>query len=302
MVNVRPFVLPALAVAGLALAGWTVVQGAKPMAVAQPIAAPAETPFALTVAGAGIVEAGSDNFSLGTQLAGIVQAIAVKVGDEVKADALLVQLDDRPQRAAVQLAEAHVAEITAALADVQSQWTAVEKLTDTRAVSAEERTRRKQALAIAAARQAGAGAELAQAQAAVAQLAIHAPIAGTILQVNTRAGEFVSGAAGPLLVLGRTDVLRVRVDIDENDAWRIRAGAKAHAFVRGNRDLSVDLTFDRIEPYVVPKRSLTGASSERVDTRVLQVLYSFPGGKLPVFVGQLMDVFIDAAPVSPVTP
>ncbi len=50
----------------------------------------------------------------------------------------------------------------------------------------------------------------------------------------------------------------------------------------------------RIEPYVVPKKSLTGDSTERVDTRVLQVIFSFTRGDLPIFVGQQMDVFIDA--------
>jgi hypothetical protein len=52
----------------------------------------------------------------------------------------------------------------------------------------------------------------------------------------------------------------------------------------------------RFEPYVVPKRSLTGDSTERVDTRVLQIIYALDPAALPVFVGQLMDVFIEAAP------
>ncbi len=75
-----------------------------------------------------------------------------------------------------------------------------------------------------------------------------------------------------------------------------RGEAPAVATVRGNRDLKTDLQFVRIEPYVVPKRSLTGESTERVDTRVLQVLYSFDRDALPVYVGQQMDVFIEAQP------
>jgi hypothetical protein len=54
------------------------------------------------------------------------------------------------------------------------------------------------------------------------------------------------------------------------------------------------MRFVRFEPYVVPKKSLTGDSTERVDTRVLQVIYSFDRGSLPIYVGQQMDVFIDA--------
>jgi hypothetical protein len=89
-------------------------------------------------------------------------------------------------------------------------------------------------------------------------------------------------------------VLHVRVDIDENDAWRLVPGAPARAFVRGNSRLSTELSFVRVEPYVVPKRSLTGDSTERVDTRVLQAVYSFDPKSLPVYVGQQMDVFIEA--------
>jgi hypothetical protein len=57
-----------------------------------------------------------------------------------------------------------------------------------------------------------------------------------------------------------------------------------------------------VEPYVVPKRSLTGESSERVDTRVMQVLYSFKRASLPVYPGQLMDVFIEDRPGQPLGP
>lgn len=66
----------------------------------------------------------------------------------------------------------------------------------------------------------------------------------------------------------------MRVDIDENDAWRFRPGAPALAYVRGNPDLKTPLRFERFEPYVIPKQSLTGDTTERVDTRVLQVIYS----------------------------
>jgi len=95
-------------------------------------------------------------------------------------------------------------------------------------------------------------------------------------------------------MIGSTDVLHVRVDIDESDAWRVRSDTKAVATVRGNRQLRTELKFVRIEPYVVPKKSLTGDSTERVDTRVLQVLYSFDRKTLPVYVGQQVDVSIEA--------
>ena len=66
------------------------------------------------------------------------------------------------------------------------------------------------------------------------------------------------------------------------------------ASIRGNSREQFPLRFVRIEPYVVPKRNLTGDAAERIDTRVLQVLYALPEGS-PVYVGQHMDVFIESS-------
>jgi hypothetical protein len=89
--------------------------------------------------------------------------------------------------------------------------------------------------------------------------------------------------------------LNLRVDVDEHEAWRVSPEAKAVANVRGNANLKALLCFVRFEPFVVPKKSLTGDSSERVDTRVLQVIYRVENDTLPLFVGQQMEVFIEAA-------
>src|SRR5262249_57732752 len=72
-------------------------------------------------------------------------------------------------------------------------------------------------------------------------------------------------------------------------------GAPAVGHVRGNAELKAPLRFVRFEPFVVPKRSLTGDSTERVDTRVLQVIYRIEQDDVPMFVGQQLDVFIDGA-------
>ena len=69
----------------------------------------------------------------------------------------------------------------------------------------------------------------------------------------------------------------------------------AIGFLRGNNQIKTPLHFVCFEPYVVPKVSLTGDSTERVDTRVLQVIYSFERGNLPIYIGQQMDVYIDAS-------
>jgi hypothetical protein len=85
------------------------------------------------------------------------------------------------------------------------------------------------------------------------------------------------------------------VDVDEADAWRVRPDSPAIARLRGNPAIAVALSFVRFEPYVLPKRSLTGDTTERVDTRVLQAIYAFRPNDFPAFVGQQVDVFIKAS-------
>ena len=128
---------------------------------------------------------------------------------------------------------------------------------------------------------------------------MRAPIAGEILAVNIRPGEFVAtqgGASVPFIQMGETSPLHIRVDIDENEASRVKLGAPAIVSPRGAAEIRVEAIFVRAEPQVVPKRSLTNSAAERVDVRVLQLIYALPqGAASEAFrVGQQIDAFIPA--------
>jgi multidrug resistance efflux pump len=147
-----------------------------------------------------------------------------------------------------------------------------------------------------------AGANQAGAQARVVatdldRLIVRAPISGQVLRVNVRLGEFASAGplAEPLIAMGAVDPMHVRVQIDEEDASRVIAGAPAQASLRGDASRIIPLTFVRFEPQAIAKTNLNGGA-ERVDTRVIEALYAFDRAKLPVFVGQQMDVFVSARP------
>jgi multidrug resistance efflux pump len=255
--------------------------------------------------------------------------LAVREAALLSARAELQKLENLPRPEEIPLAEARVREAQATLENariVLARWQRVE---DPRAVSPEELRQAKLGVEIAAARvkqfeadltllKAGAwepdkqiaAAKVASAQAQVdaaktdlERLTVRAPVDGRLLQVKIRPGEFaqVGVLQDPLMLLGRTDVMHIRVDVDENEASRVRQGAPAVAYVRGNSSITTRLEFVRIEPFIVPKRSLTGDTTERVDTRVLQVIYAFEPGNLPVYVGQQMDVYIDAPPVGATT-
>jgi len=232
----------------------------------------------------------------------------------------LAKLEQSPRPEEIPPAEARVREAEAALADAAVQQKLIESVSDRRAIREEDLQRRRQATRAAEAKldeakaalallKAGAWApdlkiakaevttteaQLKRLETDIERLTMCAPAAGEILQVNVRAGEYaqVGALAKPLIVMGDTSHLNVRVDVDENEGWKVRADAPAQAAERGNSSQKVPLEFVRFEPYVVPKKSLTGDSTERVDTRVLQVIYRFKETKIPFRVGQQMDVFI----------
>ncbi len=142
-----------------------------------------------------------------------------------------------------------------------------------------------------------ARAALAKARTDLERLVVRAPMNGKVLKVDVRAGEFaVAGRLdSPMVTLGDDGPLHVRVQIDEDDAARVQPGAPAEAFTRGRDPVRLALKFVRIEPSVRPKVSLRGVVTERVDTRVLMVVYEIGEAEGPVYVGQQVDVFVDGA-------
>jgi multidrug efflux pump subunit AcrA (membrane-fusion protein) len=351
-------VLPLLAAGMLLFAVIHVVKAQQELPKPPPPVEPARTPFGKTVAGAGIVEARSQNISVGTPLPGVVlevygpqkdgmQPWDALVGERVKRGQPLFRVDDRQLKAqrayyqaALEASKAQLAklrqmprqeELDVSKAKVETARSAVEmqrdlaeragRLISSRAIAEEDYKQRvlgtsmsqfqlRQAqkdldlteagawepdkvIAQAAVEQ--AKAQMSQTQTDIDRCLVRAPVDGVVLQVNVRPGEYVGAPPSQaLMVLGATDkVVHVRVDIDEHDIPRFKAGAPARASLRGAPEKSYPLTFVRTEPYVIPKKSLTGDNTERVDTRVLQVIYALDVSDKPVYVGQQMDVFID---------
>jgi len=234
-------------------------------------------------------------------------------------------------RAQVEAMEAGVDEAQAALAQAQDLVKMAEGVKLGETISVMESTRRSSDAAIARARLEGAQARRLQARAELSQyltaegtdgpavlvaeaavqqaraalvqaetsLALHivrAPFDATVLQVNIHPGEFVQAGplATPLMVLGRLEALRVRVEVEESDLSRFDPKARAWASPRGAADQRFNLRPLRVEPLVVAKTELVGAAIERVDTRVLRVVYEVDATGRTLYPGQQMDVFISA--------
>ncbi len=248
--------------------------------------------------------------------------LAIKQAAVAQARSELVKLEAEPRKEKIPVLAAAVDEARSTVVREQDAMKRAEETFARRVSTEQDLVERREALAAAEATLARATADLdllragsweydrdvtkaalARAEADAAKIEVEidrlvprALVAGRVLQVNVRPGEFVGTPPNqPLVILGNIDRLHVRVDIDEYDIPRFRKEASAVAVPRGSLQEEYPLSFVRVEPFVVPKKSLTGDATERVDTRVLQVIYQFdPTGRPPLFVGQQVEVFIKA--------
>ena len=272
-----------------------------------PLVPPPQSPYAESIGARGIVESTNENVRIAPSASGLVEKVNGRVGDQVKGGDVLFSLDSRDAAAAVKTAEAQLAVQQARLAEAQ---TMVDDRRDTlgrvtrrreKNVASVDESKRDEFAMQTAERQfqrAAADLELTRAQLNAEKvrldlLTVRAPRNGTVLQVNIGAGEFATvSSSETAILLGDVRELQLRADVDESDAPRVKPDCKAVAFLKGSREHAIPLEFVRIEPYILPKKSLSGESTERVDTRVLQVIFRFQNPGFPVYVGQQMDVFI----------
>jgi RND family efflux transporter MFP subunit len=309
-------ILPILAVIAIIIAAIVVMSGQPDRSEEQPEISPPKATAAFgnqpSVAGSGVVEPSSEVINIGTSLAGIVTKVYVAPGEQVSAGDPLFLVDDRAIRSQISEASAAIAQARAAretaraqLATARQQSSLYNNIEDPRAVSRQEVIDRSGAVRTAQARLRQAEADIHSAEAARARattdlgrLTVRAPIAAEILSVNIRPGEYVNpggpqGGGDPYMEIGNTEPLHIRIDIDENEIGRVVMGAEAIVSPRGQANQRVKATFVRAEPLVTPKTSLTNSATERVDVRVLQLIYQIPTDQ-GFFVGQQVDAFVKA--------
>jgi HlyD family secretion protein len=338
----RKYGLPILAIAGLVAALAAVIITSRVQPPPPVLYPPPKSPYIDYVAGSGIVEAASENISIGSPFVALVTDVYVCAGAIVNEGDPLFKLDTRVLEAQLQEAKAarevfaanfkqlvaqprvetvppQEALVRAAKAEWENQKTQLkyyQRVTDIKAISLSQLTEAIYAekiakaqfdqaeanlfllnagawvmdLAIVAQQIAEADAQIGVVQKNIDISTITAPLDGQVLQVRVHVGEIAdqlrvndpSDTQHPMMLFGVIDPYHIRVDIDEEDLWKVVLGAPGVAFVR-------------FEPYVVPKLTLTGNTAERVDTRVFQLIYRFDPKNLPIYMGQVMDVYIDAS-------
>jgi HlyD family secretion protein len=142
----------------------------------------------------------------------------------------------------------------------------------------------------------------------LAKYALKAPVDGVVLSINTALGSSVSPQGVydtytqgfiPVVVMGSLQThLAVRCYIDEILVHRLPASAETKAIMRiRGTDLSIPLEYVRTTPYVSPKVQLSNQRTERVDVRVLPVIFRFVRPKdIALYPGQLVDVYVEEKP------
>ncbi|MFU2208607.1 efflux RND transporter periplasmic adaptor subunit [Solidesulfovibrio sp. C21] len=185
-------------------------------AVVAPAMPPAPSPArpapgspAAWIAAPGQVEPWSGEIRLGFAMEGIIGAVGVAEGDTVRQGQILARLAGEEFQARVAAAGQALAASEARLDDLPS--------------SAGKKERQDAKTAVDAAR-----AALAAAQAQAEKAVLRSPINGRVLRSFRRPGEVVSPSRDtPVLTVGDTSRLRVRVAVPECDIARLAVGQRA---------------------------------------------------------------------------
>lgn len=270
---------------------------------------PASNPYAKGIYANGIVESyqsNGANINIYPEVAGTIKKILVSEGEIIKKGAPLILIDDAVQMATAEQQKAQIELAGASLKSVQDQ---LDKLRESRAleprsVSKNDLDNAENAVNVAKANLEVARKQYELAQTLLSKYFIKAPMDGAVLSVNAAVGSYVSAQGSydtytqgftPILVMGSSQAyIGVRCYIDEVLISRLPPASQMHAqmLIRGT-NISIPLEFVRVQPYVSPKIALSNQRTERVDVRVLPVIFRFERPKnIDVYPGQLVDVYI----------
>jgi len=245
------------------------------------------------IAGSGIVESLEENVQVGIHIPGIVKTIFAKAGDKVKKGEPLLLIDEDFLQNDIQAEQLEMKAKALEVKKIREQLKRIESVANPKAICLDDLKNKTLDCNIA---QMDLKAKKRRIKAKKVQLEKHllnAPKDGIVSRFTPRVGEYVSNQSQESAIVIGSKQLQIRADIDEENAERIQKDHPAVAYTRGLSKTPIELEFLRIEPYVIPKTALTGRSNERVDTRVLQVIYSVKESeKLPIYIGQQVDIYI----------
>ena len=96
------------------------------------------------------------------------------------------------------------------------------------------------------------------------------------------------------MLVGNTEEIYLKVSVNQLDDSAFRPTANAVAFLRGDPKTQFRLEFVRLLPFLINKQNFNNQITDKTDTRVLQIIYRIQTSDHLIFIGQQMDVFIEA--------
>lgn len=280
---------------------------------------PASNPYENGIYAQGIIESyqsNGANINVYPEVSGTVKQIFISEGEVVKKGTPLLLIEDSVQRATV---EQQKSQIELASANLKTSQDQLEKQRisyelDPRSLSKNDLDNAVNAVKVAKANVDVVRKQYMLSQTLLYKYIIKAAVDSMILSINVSVGGYISPQGTydtytqgfvPVLVIGGAkeslEYLAVRCYIDEILVPRLPPMEQAHAqiFVRGT-NTSIPLEFVRIQPFITPKIELSNQRTERVDVRVLPVIFRFKKPTtINLYPGQLVDVYIGktAAPL-----
>lgn len=265
-------------------------------------------PFQHGIYSTGIIESHQENGSninIYPEVAARVMKVLVRDGENVQAGAPLLALDDTVQREQVAKDQAQIEYEQANLRNVQQQY---DKLSHAQrllkaSVSRNDVDNAFNAVKIAEQSVQVAKAAYASDRALLEKYTVVAPVAGRVMRVVPAVGDYVSpdGAYNTyaqtytpaILMETDSEYLQVRCFLDEILIPNLPevANIKATLFVRGRKTSGIPLEYVNLQPFTVPNTQLSDERAERVDVRVLPIIFKFKKPEnLRIYPGQLVDI------------
>jgi len=290
--NMPPIVY--LMILGIIMTIGYVVKISQPVEKPKSIASPLETSFPNSVAGTGIIEAFGENINLAPYYDGKVEKIYVKVGALVRKGTPILKIDSIEEENELRVLKTESEEIKVNLEDAKLQLSDLQSIPDSRAINQQDLKRKKAQVKLLTAQYQNSHAKIAQLQSKISRCTLSAPSNGEILKINIKRGEYIYATSPtPAILMGNTKKLQVRVDIDEVNASKVYPGMPGQIVIKGNNSLKAPIKYIKTEPYITPKQNLSGNNDERVDVRVLQMIYELDPPIFPVYVGQQVSIFLE---------
>jgi HlyD family secretion protein len=198
-----------------------------------------------------------------SKASGLITAMPVETGTDVKPGDLLVQVDTRDVKNQFDQALADLRAAEARSEVVAAQRKRSDDLFSQRIITAQEHEASQLDFANAQAQLVRSRTNLDLAQQRLEDATVRAPVTGTVIEKTVSVGQVITSATGAfgggttLLKMADLSKVRVRALVNETDIGNVRAGLPATVVVDAYPERPFRGTVEKIEPQAVIQQSVT---------------------------------------------